>query len=828
MHARSAQSEDSGTVEAAEVRLSNPISWRFEVQFSFEDGAATSGDDFEGVERRNLTIPGGRTIVPIPATYVDDDINEETEAYSVRLHSTTDRASLGSPSTAEVQILDDDPLGEPRVPPTSATEGEDLAFEVRLERTASRAIEVDYAVSGGTAREGLDFETVEPGTLTFLPETEFLVVRVPTRDDEMDEATESVVIELTDEHGVTVSAEGMIVVDDEEPALTLTSSRAEESAGSVDFEVTMSGNETERTVAVLYETVEGTAEESVDYHATAGVVTFAPGSRHTVLAVPVVADNHNEPDEEIFRLVLSEPEHASVTESEAIGTILDSDGNPEFSVAATVGPEGSELGFEINLSPSSESHQFVDYSTRDGTATRDLDYLAASGRLEFLPRTRVQTVFVETLADAISEPDEDLLLVLEIPDALSVGTPDRATLAVDGAEARGRIEGSAAGLSVTGGSALESDGELVFQVTLNSAAVDTVTVDYATEDGTAQSGADYARTELWEGTWNPKIAEKWMMCRVCGPPTYALAQNSAPANIKLFLTPADSRLLYDVVRVLTRLLGEARERLGPEAVAFRDHGRAAKRRALEIRSSRGAERRAKLYRRLLDLVRRTRGYAEAARPAVASVRAPWARSWTASVRELDDLAERVVDQTRRRVFDGETVPAGEKVASLFEPHTDIIRKGGRRTHYGHKINLTTGRSGLVLDAVVEDGNPADSERCLPMLERHAARYDAAPTHAAFDGGYATKANLADAKELGVAHAVFHKKRGLRAADMTPSAWVYARLWRFRAGIEAGISHLKRCFGLGRCNWRGLEHFKAYVLSAVFAHNLMRLVRLRPG
>lgn len=294
------------------------------------------------------------------------------------------------------------------------------------------------------------------------------------------------------------------------------------------------------------------------------------------------------------------------------------------------------------------------------------------------------------------------------------------------------------------------------------------------------------------------------------------------------LAPEDSRLLFDAVRVLTRLLGEARERLGPEAVAFRDHRRAAKRRALEIRSRRGAEARAKLYRRLLALVCRTRGYAEAALPAVAAVGEPWARSWSASVRELDALLGRVVDQTRRRVFDGETVPASEKVASLFEPHTDIIRKGGRRTHYGHKVNLATGRSGLVLDAVVEDGNPADSERCLPMLERHVARYGAAPTHAAFDGGYATKANLAGAKTLGIAHAVFHRKSGLRAGDMTPSAWVYARLRRFRAGVEAGISHLKRCFGLGRCNWRGLGRFKAYVLSAVFAHNLMRLVRLRPG
>ena len=126
--------------------------------------------------------------------------------------------------------------------------------------------------------------------------------------------------------------------------------------------------------------------------------------------------------------------------------------------------------------------------------------------------------------------------------------------------------------------------------------------------------------------------------------------------------------------------------------------------------------------------------------------------------------------------------------------------------------------------------PVVKRRCAvkPVLERHVARYGAAPTHAAFDGGYATRANLAGARMLGVAHAVFHRKSGLRAGDMTPSAWVYARLRRFRAGVEAGISHLKRCFGLGLCNWRDLGRFKAYVLSAVFAHNLMRLVRLRPG
>ena len=115
-----------------------------------------------------------------------------------------------------------------------------------------------------------------------------------------------------------------------------------------------------------------------------------------------------------------------------------------------------------------------------------------------------------------------------------------------------------------------------------------------------------------------------------------------------------------------------------------------------------------------------------------------------------------------------------------------------------------------------------------MLGRHAAHYGAVPTHAAFDGGYATRRNLEDAKTLGVKHAVFHRKRDIKPEDMTPSSWVHAQLRRFRAGIEAGISYLKRCFGLGLCRWRGLARFKAYVHSAVVAHNLTRMARLGPS
>ena len=173
---------------------------------------------------------------------------------------------------------------------------------------------------------------------------------------------------------------------------------------------------------------------------------------------------------------------------------------------------------------------------------------------------------------------------------------------------------------------------------------------------------------------------------------------------------------------------------------------------------------------------------------------------------------------------GEPVPARDKLVSLFEPHADIIIKGSRDVDYGHKLNLTTGKSGLMLDLVIEAGNPADRERLLPMLKRHIALYGKAPRQAAADGGFASRDNLAQAKACGVRDMAFHKKSGLKIEDMVKSHWIYRKLRNFRAGIEAGISCLKRAYGLARCTWRGLDHFKAYIWSAVVAHNLVLFAR----
>lgn len=188
------------------------------------------------------------------------------------------------------------------------------------------------------------------------------------------------------------------------------------------------------------------------------------------------------------------------------------------------------------------------------------------------------------------------------------------------------------------------------------------------------------------------------------------------------------------------------------------------------------------------------------------------------------LAEKVIDQTTRRVVYDETVPASEKIFSIFEPHTDIIIKDRREKFYGHKICLTGGQSNLITDCLIVEGNPADSTLTLDMLDRHEQIYGHYPLKVALDGGFASKRNLEAAKSREIKDVCFAKKRGLKEEDMCRSPWMYKKLRRFRAGIESGISWLKRCFGLWRCTWKSFRSFKSYVWASIVSANLLTLAR----
>lgn len=284
--------------------------------------------------------------------------------------------------------------------------------------------------------------------------------------------------------------------------------------------------------------------------------------------------------------------------------------------------------------------------------------------------------------------------------------------------------------------------------------------------------------------------------------------------------PTDSSLLWDSVRVLNRILSK----LKLEGLSFpcQNHTKRAKRRALGITNAKNKRIRKNKYMDLLKVTRKTIGYA---RVAVVELRKHGAA--TNLSQELEHyigLALQVVEQTERRVIKGESVPATEKVVSIFEPHTAIIKKGRRETFYGHKVCLTGGASNLILDCVVLEGNPADSTLSNQMLDRQKEIYGRYPLKAALDGGFSSKTNLKSAKEKGVKDVCFAKSKGLSEEDMCRSVGVYKLLRKFRAGIESGISWLKRSFGLGRCLWKGFASFKSYVWSAIVSANLLTMAR----
>lgn len=290
--------------------------------------------------------------------------------------------------------------------------------------------------------------------------------------------------------------------------------------------------------------------------------------------------------------------------------------------------------------------------------------------------------------------------------------------------------------------------------------------------------------------------------------------------------PTDSSLLCDAIRVMTRLMERCRDMCGIKIPGYQNHERVAKRRGLSILNAKTDKLRNAKYRELLKITGKVLSYADKTIEVIDKKAGVDLRAMAISMelQKYTELTGKIKDQTTRRVIQGEKVPAKDKVFSIFETHTDIIIKDQRENHYGHKICLTGGASNLILDCLVLEGNPADSELVTPMLERQKDIYGKYPLKASFDGGFASKANLKDAKDLGVKDVCFAKKRGLEELDMCRSQYVYNRLRKFRAGIESGISWLKRSLGLTRCTWKGWESFKSYVWSSIVAANLLTLAR----
>lgn len=286
--------------------------------------------------------------------------------------------------------------------------------------------------------------------------------------------------------------------------------------------------------------------------------------------------------------------------------------------------------------------------------------------------------------------------------------------------------------------------------------------------------------------------------------------------------PSDSQQLWDCIRVLSRLMKQARDRLPTGVFTFPNRKKRAKRRCREISVARSKAARRESYR---DLVRVAEEIQLKAKEAASLLQAhqTGGKVLEQKLARFLDLIERTLDQTRRRVFDGESVHASEKLVSVFEDHSDIIRKDFKTTYYGHKICLTGGKSSMILDCRIFRGNPSDANMAWQSVERQRDIYGRAPRQVVFDGAFSSAENLQKIQELGTQDVVFSKS-SLKISDMAKSLYVYRKLRNFRAGIEGCISFLKRTFGLHRSTWRSYPSFQSYVWSSIVSCNLLLLSR----
>jgi transposase, IS5 family len=289
--------------------------------------------------------------------------------------------------------------------------------------------------------------------------------------------------------------------------------------------------------------------------------------------------------------------------------------------------------------------------------------------------------------------------------------------------------------------------------------------------------------------------------------------------------PMDNNLLWDCVRVITRLLRMVEENFPDHAWGFCDHTRRAKKRHFQIVNAKREEKRTRAYRDLISVSETTLGYARDAREGLSQLKAKeifdeFLRE--ALIKELSHyipLMEQVIDQGKRRIINGEKVPSSQKVVSIFESHTDVIKKDNRATVFGHKVFLTGGKSKMIIDCVITRGNPSDTEMFPRLLDRSCERLGRTPKQTSTDGGFTSNENARYAREKGVKDVFFSKQRGNYLTQLIKSDYIMKKLRRFRAGIEGCISAAKRSLGLDRCNWSSFESFCSYVWLSIIGFNL---------
>lgn len=289
--------------------------------------------------------------------------------------------------------------------------------------------------------------------------------------------------------------------------------------------------------------------------------------------------------------------------------------------------------------------------------------------------------------------------------------------------------------------------------------------------------------------------------------------------------PTNNSLVWDCIRESHRLLEKLDEEV--KCVNYRDYLKGAKRTYFKINNIKGPkskDKREVLFQKQLITFTKCINQVSNVIKKKQYCRSVAAIALIVALEDLLPVMEQVYDITERKEIKKESVPNEDKIFSIYERHTDIIVKGGRKVQFGHKVNITTGKSNLILSCEILKGNPSDSILYKNTLDKVMSDYNVIPRDSVTDGGYASKDNQAYAMGKGVKNVVFNKIVG-SLKNVTSSLRMETRLKKWRSGIEANISNLKRGFDMFRCNWKGEKHFKAKVLWSAIGYNIRTMTAI---
>ena len=282
--------------------------------------------------------------------------------------------------------------------------------------------------------------------------------------------------------------------------------------------------------------------------------------------------------------------------------------------------------------------------------------------------------------------------------------------------------------------------------------------------------------------------------------------------------PTDSSLLGDGARVLTRTMKKiAAQKRGGLKTKLRDRMRTVKRRVMEIglaarqKGPQGEERKKAAYRRLLSATRKIANQSKRVIEEIAHSRGK-VKKLSQHLGEVVTRVRQVIRQTVARIFCGETKHP-EKLASIFEPHTEIIRKGkaSKPTEFGKMVQIQEAENQIITVYEVFDKRPWDSELLVPAVESHQQQFARVPRLVAADAAFYSKMNEVKLHQIGVRHVAVPNRntRSQERKRLQRRPW-FKQGQRWRTGCEGRISVLKRRHGLSRCRYHGIDGIKRWV------------------